>query len=105
MADIALSEFTVARPAIAHPWKFITEKRARELEKLVQGNALAHRHVVHLLQRRRRGGGSREQIGLHGIFDIAEVAARLAVAVDMNRLARDEFRNPPGNDCSIGAIG
>src|SRR5262245_259013 len=104
MAYIALSEFTIAGPAVAHPWKLIAQQRARQLEKLVQGSTFAYRDVINCIQRFRRVGNGGEQIRLHGVFDIAEVAARFPVAIDVNRLASDELRNPPGNDRSIGPI-
>src|SRR5579859_3095865 len=49
-----------------------------ELERLVQGKTAAGSHVESLA--RNVGGFTSEEIGLHGVFDVGEVAGLLTVA-------------------------
>ena len=75
-----------------------------EIEEFVQGGALAEGHVVDLVAGLVLSEAG-EEVGLHDVVDVAEVAAGLAVAVDVDGLATDEAGEPLGYDGRIGAEG
>ncbi len=73
-------------------------------KQLVQRRCLVHGHVVD-----RTAGVDwhhrRQQVRLHGILDIAKVAARAAVAMDLHLATCQHGRDPPWNHGSVGAVG
>ena len=77
---------------------------ADEVEQFVQGRALAKGHVVDLVAGFGRGEAG-QQVGLHHVVDVAEVAAGLAVAVDEDGLFLQQAGEPLGDDGGIGAVG
>jgi len=102
MAHVSGAEIAVDRAGL------IASPRRRQfggqgLEKRVQAGALSHRDVVDkvavLLARK-----GRQKIGLHGVGHVAEITGCLAVAVDIDRLARDHRRDPEWDHRRIGAL-
>ena len=75
-----------------------------EVEQFVQGRALAKGHVVDLVAGFVRGEAG-QQVGLHHVVDVAEVAAGLAVAVDEDGLFLQQAGEPLGDDGGVGAVG
>jgi len=73
-------------------------------EQLVEGGAVPYCHVVYLVAGFRVGGGCRQQVDLHGVVDVAEVAAGFAVAVDKHVFAFDHRRCPFGDHGGVGAF-
>ena len=72
--------------------------------QFVQRGAVAHGHVVNLVDGRGVGRGGGQQVGLHHVGNKAEIAAGFAVAIDVNGLALDHAGNPLGDDGCVGAI-
>src|SRR5690606_28259667 len=84
MAHVPGAEITVDRNA-AVVNTALAEGIANRREQLVEAGAAPHRHVEHPAGVSGRGGG--EDIGLHGVGDVAEVPAGLAIAIDAHLLA------------------
>ncbi len=59
---------------------------AKQLEQCGQRGAVANRHVVDLAVPLAVVAGGGEQVGLHGVRDVAEIAAGFSVAVDVDGL-------------------
>jgi len=89
---------------------------AQQAKEDVERGAVAHRHVIDLIQCRVHGlprfarndglgGGGGQQVGLHGVGDIAKVAAGFAVAVDVYRFALQQCGSPFRDDGGIGTAG
>ena len=77
---------------------------ANELEQAVERRPVVDGHVVDLVDgigaRRRR----REQVRLHRVADVAEVAAGLAVAVDDDLVAGQQRPHPARDHRRVGAL-
>lgn len=73
--------------------------------QLIEGRSVAYSHVINLVDSLGCMDSSGKQVGLHRIVYKAKVAASLAVAVDVDRLAFDHAANPLWDDCGISAIG
>ncbi len=81
------------------------EEIAYAVVQLVERGAAAKGHVVHLVHRLRgiRCGG--QHVGLNDIVDVAEIARRFAIAIDLAALPGCQLAKPAWNDCGIGTFG
>src|SRR4051794_3303463 len=73
-------------------------------QQLVERRAFAHSDVVHPVHRSRivcKGGA---EVRLHGVRDIAEIARRLAVTIDLHRLAEEGGTHPARDYRGVGAL-
>ena len=104
VADVAGAELPVAGLGIGRH-AVGGEVVAQQLEQPVERGAIAHGHVVNLVQRVRIGGGGGQQIGLHGVGHVAEIAAGFAITVDPHGFALQQRGRPLGNHGGIGAVG
>ena len=73
-------------------------------KQFVKCGAVAHGHVVDLITRLCVFSGGGQQIDLHYILDIAEVAAGFAVAVNINFFSFQQCGDPFGNDSGVSAF-
>jgi len=78
---------------------------AQQAERGVERGAVADGYVVNLVARLGVCAGGGQKVGLHGVGDVAEVAAGFAVAVDVGRIALEQRRRPFGRHGGIGAFG
>ena len=92
------------RPRHAQVRKARREQRTDHLKELAQGSLLAHRDVVDLVERRGLVGERGEEIGLHHVVDVAEVARRLAVAIDVGGLVAHHRRDPARDHRRVIAV-
>lgn len=105
VSHVARSEVAIARLNVAQMREAGRECRADGREEGVERGALADGDVVNLIDGGRLGHGRGQEVGLHGVVDVAEVAASLAVAVDEDVCAAEEGGGPFGDDGGIGARG
>src|SRR5277367_2488566 len=66
---------------------------------------MSYGYVVDLVHRGGIGSGRREQVRLHGVGDVAEVPAGLAVPIDVDRLIANHRGNPFWNHGRISPLG
>jgi len=78
---------------------------AQQAEQGVERGAVADGHVVDLVARLGAFAGSGQQVGLHGVGDVAEVAAGFAVAVDVDGIALEQRGRPFRHHGGIGTLG
>ena len=76
---------------------------ADEREQLGERGPLAERHVVDLVPGRVVGAGG-QQVGLHHVVDVAEVAGGFSVAVDVDRRALGERGEPQRDHGGVGSV-
>ena len=69
--------------------------------ELVERGAVAVRDVVHRAGSLGRGD-ARAEVGLHNVRDVAEVAARVAIAEDRRPVAVEELADPFGDHGGVG---
>ena len=104
MAHVTRAEVAVNR-LVAFQMRVIRQQTfTQQGEQLVQTRAFVDCDVIDLVDGfrvRRRGC---EQIHLHGVIDVTEVAAGPAIAVDLHPLVFHHGRNPFGNDRGVGAV-
>src|SRR5690606_1979563 len=74
-------------------------------KQAVEGGATGDGHVVDLVHGVGVLGSGGQQVGLHGVFNKAEVPAGFAGAVDEDVVAPDHGGRPLGDDSGIGTIG
>src|SRR5688572_16823978 len=78
----------------------ITDNRV----ELVEGRLSTTRDVVYLSVYGIVFDGCREQVCLHGVVNVNEVAGRFTVAHDDTRLVHRKTRDPLGNYRSVGSL-
>ena len=105
VTHVARSEVAIARLHVAQLREAGRECIADGREEGVERGALADGDVVNLIDGGRIGHGRGQEVGLHGVVDVAEVTAGLAIAVDEDVRAAEEGGSPGGDDGGIGAGG
>ncbi len=81
------------------------EAVAQRKEQFVERGSVAHSHVVNLVAGLWAGGCGGQQVGLHSVGHVREVAAGFTIAVDVDGLALEQCGRPFGDDGGIGAVG
>lgn len=76
---------------------------ADKLEKLVERGPLAEGYIIYEVPGVFRGMG-RQQVRLHHVVDVAEIAGRLAVSVDMDGIALRQCGEPLGDHRRVRAV-
>src|SRR6266850_547682 len=104
VADVAGAEVLVLRSAGLEVRIMRQEAGAEYFEEGIQARAVAKADVVNLVDGVFADGGGGEEVGLNHVFDVAEIAAGFAVAVDVDGLFFDHGRDPGGNYSGIRAV-
>lgn len=76
---------------------------ADKLEKLVERGPLSEGYIIDEVPGVFRGMG-RQQVRLHHVVDVAEIAGRLAVSVDMDGIALRQCGEPLGDHRRVRAV-
>ena len=103
MAHVAGSEGAIVGLDVGSGGTTHRDQRAQLAIQVVERRATVHRHVVDLVHALEIRNGRRQDVGLHRVLDVAEVARRLAVAVDRGRLTFEQRGDPARDHRGIGA--
>eukprot|EP01022_Parablepharisma_sp_SALTPOND_P004211 TRINITY_DN118_c1_g1_i1.p1 TRINITY_DN118_c1_g1~~TRINITY_DN118_c1_g1_i1.p1 ORF type:complete len:1598 (-),score=548.50 TRINITY_DN118_c1_g1_i1:18136-22929(-) len=103
IADVAGTEARVGRAMLLQVREALHQQAAHDLIELVEAGAIVERDVVDLVGGVGRGGGG-QQVGLHHVVDVAEVARGLAIAIDAQCIVADHRRHPLRDHGSVGAV-
>src|SRR5205814_3617900 len=76
----------------------------QQCKKLVKRSPFPYCDIVSLSGSIRIFRGRSQQVGLHNIFDEAEIAGRLSIAIDDDRLTLEQRGNPFGNYGGVSAV-
>src|SRR5262249_28939169 len=104
VAHVASSELAVHRPTVRTSRVPGRDQAPKLAVELVQARYFADRDIVYFVQRLPSACRCRQEIGLNGVRDEAEVTTRLTVAIDEDRVAHDDRGGPFRDDRCIGAV-
>ena len=83
----------------------LDDELAQSTIKFVERHAPTRGDIVDLSDRCRIRHGCREQIGLHDVADVAEIAGCFAVAIDRDRRSAKHRIHPARNHGCVSTLG
>ena len=104
VADVAGPELAIARRVAGGLRRVRHEAGLQLVVERVERRPSADRDVVDLVQARVAAGGGGQQVGLDRVVDVAEVARRLAVAVDRDRRVGEQRGDPLRDHGRVRAV-
>ena len=105
LPDIARAEWLICRVTAFQARKPREQILTQEFEQFIQRSSRSHSDVVDLVQSFGILSSRRQQISLHDVGDVTEVATGFSVTVYVNGIALQHGGGPSGNNCCIRAFG